>query len=146
VGKLSRKKKRKNIVRVVYFTYLRITKKLKNMGMFKTKTVFTEDEKQYESIITKLLEDKTTKKQLKIKIGDTICVLVNHEKDTMVKLDSVGIILKIKGSIIKNRLSDKIVEHLKDMIVEFMNTETDEYIKEIDAEEFKIITDINETL
>ena len=116
------------------------------MNLFKKKLELDEKEKQFESVINSLLGQKETKKQIKLTTTETTCLLVNDEKHFKVKVDSQGIIIQNTTFATKERLRDKVIDHFKNLIINNMNEETDETLKEMDLKEQNLIENINSLL
>lgn len=108
-----------------------------------TKLELTEREQQFENCILCILAQKETKKQLKIELTSTTVILINKKKRIKIKLDSTGITIHNLKSVFKERLSDKTINHLKDMVIKNINQETDEELLEMDKKEFEFLEKIN---
>ncbi len=116
------------------------------MGIFTKKLQLTEEEKQYESVILKLLAHEKTEKKVKITTSDTICLLINEEKHFRVKVDNVGILIQNTTFSTKERLRDKVCSHLKSLVVESMNKDTEKELLEMTNKEKHLIESINKLL
>ena len=116
------------------------------MGLFSKKFELTEIEQQYESIIVKLLLLEKTKKEVKITLLDSTYILSNEDKHLKVKIDSTGITLQNSTFATKERLRDKVVEHLRHLILEKINQDTDRTLLEMGEKEKNLLENINNLL
>lgn len=116
------------------------------MKIFSKELKLTEAEKQYESVILKLLAHEKTEKKVKITLSDTICLLINEEKHFRVKVDNVGILIQNTTFSTKERHRDKVCSHLKSLIINSMNEDTEKELKEMDNKEKHLIESINNLL
>jgi hypothetical protein len=116
------------------------------MKLFNLELKLTEQEEKLEGIVIKLLNASATTKNLKVLSTDTICLLKNDEKHFTVLVDSVGIAIQNTTYSTRYRLRDKFLSHLKDMIIEKVNEETDKYISEIYSKETNLLDNINKIL
>lgn len=116
------------------------------MNIFNKKLELDYKEKQFESVVISLLSAKGTKKQLKIITGETTCLLINDEKHFKVKVDNVGIQIQNTTFSMKERLREKFITHLKDLIINKVNQETDETLIEMDLKGQNLIENINNLL
>ena len=116
------------------------------MNIFKIKLELTSKEKQLENIVISLLSAQSTKKQIKIELTTTTCLLVNDEKHFKVKIDSEGIVIQNTTFATKERLREKFTDHLKKLIIDKINKETDETILEMNSKEMNIIENIEKLI
>lgn len=116
------------------------------MNIFKSKLELTDKEKQLENIVLILLAEKNTKKQLKIDLTVTTCLLINEEKHFKVKIDSQGIVIQNTTFATKERLREKVTDYLKNLIINKINQETAQTILEMDSKEINIIENIEKLL
>ena len=116
------------------------------MNIFKIKLELTSKEKQLENIVISLLSAQSTKKQIKIDLTTTTCLLVNDEKHFKVKIDSEGIVIQNTTFATKERLREKFTDHLKKLIIDKINQETDETILEMNSKEMNIIENIEKLI
>ena len=116
------------------------------MNLFKKKLELTEEEKSFENVVLKLLLAEKTIKQLKLLTTSTTCLLINNEKHFKVKVDEVGILIQNSTFSTKERLREKFTQHLKNLIIDKINEETDETLSEMDNKEKKLIENINNIL
>lgn len=115
-------------------------------NLFNSKFELTEEEKQLEEVIVKLLSLDSTRKSLKVSASDTICVLKNLDKHFTVLVDNVGITIQNTTFSTRHRLRDKVSSKFKDLIVDAVNSETEAIISDMMQKEYNLLTNINKLI
>ena len=114
--------------------------------MFNRELKFTEQEEQYIDVVEKLIDNSTTKIHIQFLTVGRNCLVSNEEHHFKILLDQVGITLQNGVFSLKNRLREKFLEYLKEMVVEKNNSDIEGLIGDITSRETELIKNMQNIL